>query len=48
MQTPAATRPHHTTLYERRLPPYIPLMRPEIARTVEEIQQAVALLRRHL
>jgi hypothetical protein len=27
---------------------YTPAMRPEIARAVDEIQQAIALLRRHL
>ena len=31
-----------------RLAPYIAPMRPEITRTVDEIQQAIALLRRHL
>jgi hypothetical protein len=28
--------------------PYIPIMRPETQRSVEDIQQAIALLRRHL
>ena len=36
-------RPRRTYISARRIP-----MRPEIARTAEEIQQAIALLRRHL
>ena len=35
-------------LYATRLFAYIPAMRPEITRTAEEIEQAIALLRRHL
>jgi len=35
-------------LYGRALSPYIPAMRPEISRAADDIQQAIALLRRHL
>ena len=37
-----------TGVYEPPPGPYITAMRPEITRTVEDIQQAIALLRRHL
>jgi hypothetical protein len=35
-------------LYVLPLSPYIPAMRPEITRAVNEIEQAIALLRRYL
>jgi hypothetical protein len=35
-------------LYAQASAPYIPLMRPETERSIEDIQQAIALLRRHL
>ena len=45
VKAPAAS----TDLYVPPFTPYIaPIMRPETERSIAEIQQAIALLRRHL
>jgi hypothetical protein len=47
-QNPYAAQTAQFALYARTGAPYIRLMRPETERSIEDIQQALALLRRHL